>query len=109
MPTISDTSDIFTLVNVFTVADGRQDELIGLLSQATDDTIGQQPGFISTAFHKGDDGVTVVNYAQWQRKADWQAMLEIGAAKAHIAEVQAMIEGFQSTPCKVAKVHDRAG
>ncbi len=105
MPEISDANGVFTLVNVFTVAAERQDDLIHILSSATDDFISAMPGFISTSFHKGDDGVTVVNYAQWQRKDDWQAMLATPDAKAHVGEVQAMIEAFQSTPCRVAKVH----
>lgn len=105
MPEISESNDIFTLVNVFTIASDRQDELIRILSTATDDFVSAQPGFISTTFHKGDDGTTVVNYAQWQRKEDWQAMLATPQAKAHVAEVQAMIDAFQSTPCRVAKSH----
>ena len=105
MPEISEAADIFTLVNVFTVSAERQDDLIKILSDATDNFVAAQPGFISTSFHKGDDGTTVVNYAQWQAKEDWQAMLATPAAKAHVTEVQAMIDGFQSTPCRVARVH----
>ena len=105
MPHISDSDEIFTLVNVFTIAPERQDELIGVLSTATDAFVSSCSGFISTTFHKGDDGTTVVNYAQWADKADWQAMLAKPEAKTHVAEVQAMIEAFQSTPCRVAKTH----
>lgn len=105
MPDISQAAGIFTLFNVFTVAPEKQDELIRILSAATDDFVAAQPGFISTTFHKGNDGKTVVNYAQWQAESDWRAMLETEKVKAHIAEVQAMIEAFQSTPCKVARVH----
>ncbi|MGI9405872.1 MAG: antibiotic biosynthesis monooxygenase family protein [Hyphomicrobiaceae bacterium] len=105
MPKISQTAKTFTLVNVFTVAEGRQDELIRILSNATDDFIAARRGFISTTFHKGDDGKTVVNYAQWEARKDWKAMLATKKAKVHVAEVQAMIEAFQSTPCRVVKVH----
>ena len=105
MPDISQAADIFTLVNVFIVDEDRQDELIRILSAATDDFVSTQPGFISTSFHKGLDGKTVVNYAQWHAEKDWRAMLATEKAKAHVAEVQAMIESFQSTPCRVARVH----
>ncbi|MEL7544804.1 MAG: antibiotic biosynthesis monooxygenase [Pseudomonadota bacterium] len=105
MVTIDTDAELFTLVNVFTVPRGRQDELINLLSQATDAVIGKQSGFVSASFHAGDDGRTVINYAQWQRRADWEAMLTVPAAKAHIAEVQAMIESFDSTPCRVRVTH----
>lgn len=105
MPQILHGDDVFTLVNVFTISADRQDELIRVLSAATEDFVAAQPGFISTTFHKGDDGTAVVNYAQWERKEDWQAMLATPKAKAHVAEVQAMIEAFQSTPCLVVRCH----
>ncbi|MEO0617730.1 MAG: antibiotic biosynthesis monooxygenase family protein [Pseudomonadota bacterium] len=105
MVVIDAEAEIFTLVNVFTVAKGRQDALIDLLSSATDDVISRQPGFLSASFHAGDDGRTVINYAQWERRADWEAMLTVPTAEAHIAEVQAMIESFQSTPCRVRVSH----
>lgn len=105
MPDICDTADVFTLVNVFTIDADRQEELIEILSAATDSFIAAQPGFISTTFHKGEDGQTVVNYAQWRKRDDWQAMLQTPQAKEHVAEVQAMITQFQSTPCRVARTH----
>ena len=47
-----------TLINVFSVDSGRQDQLIQLLYEATEK---DQPGFVSANIHKSLDGTRVVN------------------------------------------------
>ncbi len=54
-----------TMINIFTVEPERQDLLVHLLEQATEDVMRHHPGFVSANIHRGLDGSTVANYAQW--------------------------------------------
>jgi tetracenomycin F1 monooxygenase len=74
MATISRSSELFTLVNVFTVAPDKQKELCDHLAHVTEELIQQLPGFVSANFHLSHDGGHVVNYAQWRSEADFRAM-----------------------------------
>jgi len=75
--TISDISNEkqqVTLINVFTVAPERQQELIDLLVRATEDSVRNAAGFISARLHRSLDGTKVTMYAQWRSNEDYQAM-----------------------------------
>jgi quinol monooxygenase YgiN len=63
-----------TLINVFTVDPTKQEELIGLLAQATEASVRHAPGFISASLHRGRDGTKVTMYAQWESREAYQAM-----------------------------------
>lgn len=63
-----------TLINVFTVEPLRQQELIDLLTQATESSVCHAPGFISARLHRGLDGTKVTMYAQWRNIQDYHAM-----------------------------------
>lgn len=76
--------DLVTLINVFTVAPENQQRLVDLLVEATDAVIKRLPGFISANIHRGIDGTKVVNYVQWRRREDFEAMLRDPAAMPHL-------------------------
>jgi quinol monooxygenase YgiN len=63
-----------TLINVFTVDPGRQQELVELLARATEDSVRHAAGFISARLHRSLDGTKVTMYAQWRSNEDYQAM-----------------------------------
>jgi quinol monooxygenase YgiN len=63
-----------TLINVFTVDPGRQQELVELLTRATEDSVRHAAGFISARLHRSLDGTKVTMYAQWRSNEDYQAM-----------------------------------
>ncbi|HEY2205566.1 MAG TPA: antibiotic biosynthesis monooxygenase [Pseudonocardia sp.] len=77
---------VVTLINVFTVRPADQDRLVRLLERATEDVMRHRPGFVSANIHRGLDGTSVANYAQWASRADFEAMLADGAAREHMAE-----------------------
>jgi quinol monooxygenase YgiN len=74
MPQISEKSSVVTLINVFTVEPANQLRLIELLTQATEGSVRQAPGFVSASLHRGTDGTKVTMYAQWRSIDDYQAM-----------------------------------
>lgn len=107
MPTISEASNLFTEIVVFTVAPEHQQPLIDAIVGEVDRWVKHRSGFISASFHKGLDGTKVVNYAQWQSQADWQAFTQdpqgkvlsekikqvgIKASEGHSYEVQRVVD-----------------
>lgn len=88
--TINAGAPLVTLINSFTVEPGQQDPLITLLEQATAEVMRHRPGFISASIHRGLDGTSVANYAQWASRADFEAMLGDPVAQVHMAQARAM-------------------
>jgi quinol monooxygenase YgiN len=62
------------LINVFTVDPGRQQELVELLTRATELSVRSAPGFLSARLHRSFDGTKVTMYAQWRSEEDYLAM-----------------------------------
>jgi len=73
MTTISKAHNLLTFINVFTVEPANQQQLIDLLTQATQ-IVKQQPGFVSSALHRSLDGTKVTMYAQWESIDHYNAM-----------------------------------
>jgi quinol monooxygenase YgiN len=95
MPTtISREANLVTLINTFTVAPERQDELVRVLVDATEEVIRHQPGFVSANIHRGLDGTHVANYAQWRSREDFEAMLANPDCRAHLRQA-ADLASFQ--------------
>ena len=93
MPTTIDArQDVVTLVNVFTVAPDRQQELVDLLDRATEELMRHLPGFVSANIHAALDGTRVVNYAQWRSVDEFRAMLENPDAAPHMAAARALAD-----------------
>src|SRR5215470_9510829 len=84
MPTIATDQDVITLVNVVSVSPERQQQLTDLLVEATRTAMHQLPGYVSANIHRSLDGTRVVNYAQWRRVEDFEAMLRDSAAQEHM-------------------------
>lgn len=92
MSSISQGTNLCTLINVFTVAPERQQELVDALVEITNQVIRTLPGFVSANIHKSIDGVRVTNYAQWESPAALQAMLSNPEASKHIKQCQEIAE-----------------
>jgi quinol monooxygenase YgiN len=104
MTSINTRNDVVTLINVFTVEPTRQQELVDLLTRATDETIQHMPGFVSATIHKSLDGVRVTNYAQWRSREDLEAMLRNPAASPHLKEAAALATSFEPHLYQVSEV-----
>jgi heme-degrading monooxygenase HmoA len=64
--------DHLTVIAVMGVAPENQDELVDLFSQR-DDWLTQFPGYLSNSILRGTDGTVVVNVAQWESEAAYDA------------------------------------
>ena len=89
-----------TLVNVFTVEPERQQELVDLLVQATDEVMRQLPGFVSANIHRSDDGRPVVHYAPGDTAAAFEARQPDPRATQHMGAAAA-IASFAPVVCRV--------
>jgi len=100
MTTIDKGQQVLTLINVFTVAPEKQDELVKLLVDATQQTMKHLPGFVSANIHRSLDGRRVVNYAQWKSLADFEAMRKNPEAAPHMKSAAALAQ-FEPILCEV--------
>lgn len=98
---------VITLINVFTVDPERQEELLALLREATEDTMRHLPGFVSANLHRSLDGKHVANYAQWRSREAMEAMRKDPRAQVHM---QAALKIAKSEPAlyEVDSVHGAA-
>lgn len=99
MPLIAPRNDLFTLVNVFTVPEEDQQELVDVLVEATKQTMQHFPGFVSANIHTSHDGTRVINYAQWESREHFEAMLERDAAQPHMRRAEELATRFDPIPC----------
>lgn len=90
--TISKDQSVVTLINTFTVAPERQEELVQLLIEATEKVMKHLPGFVSANIHRGLDLRHVANYAQWRSQEDFNAMLRNPEAQAHMRPIAEMAQ-----------------
>ncbi len=86
MTTISKDNKVITLINVFTVERENQQRLV----EATEKTMKHVPGFVSANIHKSLDGFRVVNYAQWRKREDFEAMMKNPEAQKHMKPISEM-------------------
>lgn len=89
---------------MFTVEPGKQDELVQILSEATEKAMKRLPGFVSANIHKSLDGTRVVNYAQWRSKDDFEAMVKNPEVAPHMKAAGAIAK-FEPHLYAVAAVH----
>ena len=81
--TISTEQDLMTFINVFTCEPEHQQELIDVLTDATE-TMRTIDGFISANLHRSRDGRRVVNYVQWASEEHFSRMLADPRAQPHM-------------------------
>lgn len=77
--------EVFTLINVFTVEPDKQQKLVDTLAETTSTIARHIPGFISASIHQSGDGTRVVNYGQWEHKADFDMLMHHPEMQARMA------------------------
>jgi quinol monooxygenase YgiN len=83
------------LINTFTVDPARSEELLHVLTQATEDVMQHMAGFISANLHISTDKCHVANYAQWRSMDDVKAMMKQPQAQSHMKIAADIAESFQ--------------
>jgi quinol monooxygenase YgiN len=101
MAIIEKRNSVLTLINVFSVEPGKQQQLVELLIDATSQTMKHLPGFISANIHRSLDGKKVVNYAQWESMDAFEAMRKDPRATPHM-QAAAALASFDPILCEVS-------
>ncbi len=86
MTTISKQNNFLTLINVFTVEPVNQQKLVDLLTLATESSVRNIIGFISSSLHRSIDGTKVTMYAQWRSMEDYQNMRNNSTASPYLQQ-----------------------
>ena len=102
--TIDQAAEVFTLINTFHTSPDRQDAIVASLRRFTAETAGGLPGFVGASVHASLDGRRVLNYVQWARREDLDAMLARDDARAHMAEVGALADAVDPVPYRIVFV-----
>jgi antibiotic biosynthesis monooxygenase len=102
---ISSDDDGITLINTFTCAEEKQNELVAALERATVELFMHQPGFISANIHASLDKTRVVNYAQWARVEDFDAIGRVEVIQEHMAQIMTLAESVDPRLYTVRAVH----
>jgi hypothetical protein len=105
--TITAEADHITLINVFTCAEVRQNELVAELDKATVELFSHQPGFISANIHASLDKTRVVNYAQWASIEDLDAARDVRDIQDHMRHIMAIAESADPRLFTVRSTHHR--
>lgn len=101
MAIIEKGNSVLTLINVFSVEPGKQQQLVELLIGATNQTMRHVPGFISANIHRSLDGKKVVNYAQWESMDAFEAMRKDARAAPHM-QAAAALASFDPILCEIS-------
>ena len=86
MTTITKENKFLTLINVFTVEPANQQQLVDLLTKATNDSVRMIDGFISSSLHRSVDGTKVTMYAQWKSMEHYQNMRNNATASPYLTQ-----------------------
>jgi quinol monooxygenase YgiN len=75
MTTITPDFDGQTVLTTFEMTPGTAQDLMDALTDAYENFIRYQPGFIAAGLHMNDAQTRIANYSQWRDRKDFQAML----------------------------------
>jgi len=106
MPNITKEAPIQTVITTFEMTPGTCQDLMDALSDAYEQFISKQPGFIGAGLHVNDAQTRIANYSQWQRREDFQAMLRSDEMRARNRRIHDMCRSFEPVMYEVAACFD---
>lgn len=95
MPYIRQDFDGQTVICTFEVTPGSAHDVLDLLTDAWDQVIRRQPGFVSGAIHLNDAQTRIATYSQWHDRKDYQAMLRSEEMRRRNRDIHAMCKSFE--------------
>ncbi|MDH6435206.1 heme-degrading monooxygenase HmoA [Streptomyces sp. SAI-144] len=106
MSSISVADGYFTLFNIFHT-DGPEGQRLLFDQWRGLPPANVQPGLVSGNFHRGFDGLSVVNYAQWESKEAYDAFLSERATQGRLGSAL-NVSRLDTIPCEVVHTWDPA-
>ncbi|MDX3386239.1 antibiotic biosynthesis monooxygenase [Streptomyces niveiscabiei] len=95
MTDISAGRGLATFINVFPTKPRDQHKVVDLIVKAHEEFIRHRPGYVSGNVHRSVDGYQVVDYTQWRRREDFEAVVRDPAAAPHFAPIGELSQGRQ--------------
>lgn len=92
-----------TVICTFDVSPGTAHDVLEALSQAYDQVISRQPGYVSGAIHLNDAQTRICTYSQWQDLRDYQAMLRTPEMRERNRTIHAMCRHFEPVMYEVVE------
>ena len=105
MPRIAKDAGIQTVITTFEMTPGTCQDLLEALQDAYDLFIRHQPGFIAAGLHVNDAQTRIVNYSQWARREDFQAMLRSDEMRARNRGINQLCRSFEPVMVDVAATY----
>lgn len=84
--------NLVTLINVFTVKPGKQDEFMNAQIAEYKRLEGQIKGTLTINLHRSLDGTKCVNYAQFSSETDYRAWVKSDLFKEHFEKIKDLVE-----------------
>ncbi|MDP0928552.1 antibiotic biosynthesis monooxygenase family protein [Paracoccus onubensis] len=95
MPDIRPDFDGQTVICTFEVTPGTAHDVLEMLTEAWDQIISRQPGFVSGAIHLNDAQTRIATYSQWRDRKDYQAMLRTDEMRRRNRDIHTMCKSFE--------------
>ncbi len=106
MPTIVAGAELQTVLTTFEMTPGTCQDLLDALSDAYQNFISKQPGFIAAALHVNDAQTRIANYSQWARREDFLAMLRTPEMRERNRQLSELCRSFEPVMYEVAESFD---
>lgn len=104
MTKISKDFDGQTVLTTFEMTPGTAQELMDALTDAYENFISRQPGFISAGLHMNDAQTRIANYSQWRDRKDFQAMLRTPEMRERNKHIHGLCSRFEPVMYEVVAV-----
>lgn len=95
MPTIAKDNSFQTVITTFEMTPGTAQDLMDALTDAYEQFISKQPGFIAAGLHINDAQTRIANYSQWEKREDYQAMLRSDEMRERNRKINEMCKSFE--------------
>ena len=108
MTILDPTAGHLVMINTFVVEPARAEELLAVLSHATEVAMRHRAGFVSANLHVSHDKRHAANYAQWRSQQDLDAMMKDPAAHVHMREAAGIATSFTPIYYELREAHAAA-
>ncbi|PSL18150.1 antibiotic biosynthesis monooxygenase family protein [Shimia abyssi] len=95
MPNISKDAQLQTVITTFEMTPGTCQDLMDALTEAYEQFISKQAGFIAAGLHVNDAQTRIANYSQWERREDFQAMLRSDEMRERNRKINQLCRSFE--------------
>lgn len=106
MPKIATDAPLQTVITTFEMTPGTCQDLLEALTEAYNEFISKQPGFIAAGLHVNDAQTRIANYSQWERREDFQAMLRTPEMRERNRRINEMCRSFEPVMYEVTAAFD---